>query len=107
MLKKKIIKHSRKSDPPAKEQLFTDNLVVLTPESPSHPLPIASSQQTPPVSTLSPSDESLINLDDEAVTDDFGDPVNEAIIGNKDDLLSCLLDEEAESCISPLQPSLN
>ena len=104
--KKKFNKHSRKYDPPAKGQHFTDNLVVLCPESPSHPQSLAPHNQSPPVSNISPSDESLINLDDDVITDDFGDPANEAIIVNKDDLLGCLSDE-AGLCINPLKPSLN
>ena len=99
---KKVKQHSRK---PVKEQHFTDNLVVLSPDSPPHPPPPAQPQQSPAVPP--PSDESLINLDDEAVTDDFGDPVNEVVTVNSEDLLSCLLDDEAESCIPPMQPSLN
>ena len=79
--------------------------MVLSPDSPPHPPPPAQPQQSPAVPP--PSDESLINLDDEAVTDDFGDPVNEVVTVNSEDLLSCLLDDEAESCIPPMQPSLN
>ena len=90
----------------SRNQHFTDNLVIISQES-SSPPPSPASKNTPPASPTSPLEDSLINLDDDAITDNFGDPLHEETTGPRGDDLLSNLHEEAMSCKTPLQPSLN
>ena len=100
MKKKKTVKRL------SRKQHFTNNLVIISPESSSNS-PSPASKNTPPASPTSPIDDSLINLDDDAITDNFGDPLHEETTGPRGDDLLNNIHEEARSCKTPLQPSLN